>query len=463
MRVTTADAWQPAPGAVHAWHVAPPGTGGTRVALSADQRNHLSAAAAGAPSVWLTAAFDVAGPIDLVALEGAFRDLVARHGTLQCVAGVEAERDGSGGEAPVARRHDPATLTWRRRVAGTPTSAAATGTLLRGLLDAGCAPLAGSGLLPAAVSRPGRSTVLLGLDHLHADATSVAVVVEDLATLYSARRGRPGTGPLPPTGCFVEACAAPAPVVPPEDARLAAWHAFLGGLDHRLPTFPLPLGVAPGERVPQASVLVELLDAGDAAALDLRAASAGATTCAAVLAGFAGAVADCGGPGELPVLLPVSTRRTAAERRAVGWFTATVPLVLGAGDDPGAAARDLRAARGLADVPLEQVLATLPAPLVRTRGDVFMVSWLDYRRLPGHDRARERAAHHVSAATLADDLQLWLSRTDDGIALRARVPGTATARATLDAVVAAWRRRLRADGDAVREAEYLYTGGDCGM
>ncbi|MQW75118.1 peptide synthase [Nocardioides sp. dk4132] len=448
MRVTTADAWELRPGTVLAWRVAAPLGAGTPVDLSPDQRNHLEAAAAGEPAVWITAAFDVDGPIDPGALEAAFRDLVARHGTLQCTASV------SDGVAS-ARRHDPATLDWRRRVVASTTTTAETQALVRDLLDAGCDPLNGPALLPAAVSRPDRSTVVLGLDHLHTDATSVAVVVEDLHALYEARRRGGAAAVLPVAGCFVAACAAAAPVAP-TDPRLAAWHAVLDGLDHRLPTFPLDLGIAPGERAPQAGVLVPLLDGAAADALDRAARAAGASTCAATLGAFAGAVAGRGGPSDLPVLLPVSTRRTPAEQRAVGWFTATVPLVLRADAAPGETARDLRAARELAGVPLDQVLATLPAPLVRARGDVFMVSWLDYRRLPGHGRARARVAHHVSATTRADDLQLWLSRTDAGLALRARIPATAAARATLDGVVEAWRHRLVA---LARTPEYLYAAG----
>ena len=57
-------------------------------------------------------------------------------------------------------------------------------------------------------------------------------------------------------------------------------------------------------------------------------------------------------------------------------------------------------------------------------------------------RPLERRAHHVSAATRADDLQVWVSRTDDGIAVRARMPRTDVAVETIDALLDRWAQRL---------------------
>ncbi|MBC9731658.1 condensation domain-containing protein [Nocardioides marmotae] len=439
MHVTTADLWDLAPGRVLTWHaeVSGPAPGsGEVVPLSVNQRHHLAAAAGGEPSVWLAGAFEVDGPVDAEALGGAVADLLARHDTLQTAAAVV---DG----APVGRRVDPARVGWRCREVAHPATVEETRALVQAVLDAGCAPLTYPAFTPVAVSRPGRSTIVLGLDHLHADACSVAVVVDELHERYVARRdGRP-PAPARPAARFTEVAAHGTPPVPDDDPRLAAWLAFLERRGNRLPTFPLPLGLPPGERLPQATRVGPLLDREDTAVLRAAAVGRGVSPFALALAAFAGAVGDLGGPAELPLLLPVSTRRTEAERHALGWFTATVPLEVRAGDDPVAVGRDLRAAVGLAAVPLEQVLAALPAPLVRERADVFMVSWLDYTRLPGAAEARVRNAHHVSAPTLADDVQLWLSATPDGVALRARYPDVPLAHSTVAELTGAWRSRLR--------------------
>jgi hypothetical protein len=107
-----------------------------------------------------------------------------------------------------------------------------------------------------------------------------------------------------------------------------------------------------------------------------------------------------------------------------------------------ATGKAVRAARELSAVPLEQVVESLPSPLRFPRVDIFQVSNLDYRRLPGHAASAGRRAHHVSAATRADDLQLWVSRTDDGVAVRARMPRTALAVETIDVLLARWAERL---------------------
>ncbi len=467
MRVVSADLWAPAPGEVVTWDVLP---GAGRVPLPApltfNQRNHLRGADAGEPSVWITAAFEVDGPVDLDALEAAFRDLVAGHPGLW----VEAVRRSAGVGLV---RHEPGRLVWLRHDGPVTRTVEATREHLVAELGRRCAPFGFPAFLPAAISRPDRSTILLGMDHLHTDAWSTTVVVDDLATLYAAhtqaaRRpvlamaGSVGVGALPSAGVVPERApvalavgesaalpvALPAGPVPvgADDPRLATWHGFLRDRGWALPTFPLPLGVPDGERVPQRTALRPLADAVTADAVAERARAAGASTSAAVLATLAGAVADLGGPAALDTLLPVHTRADAAARRAVGWHTTTVPLRIEPGDDPdgalAATGKALRAARELSAVPLEQVVETLPRPLRFPRVDIFQVSYLDYRRLPGHAAAAGRRAHHVSAATRADDLQVWVSRTDAGVAVRARMPRTPTAIETVGALLDHWAARL---------------------
>ncbi|MFE7508823.1 hypothetical protein [Promicromonospora sp. NPDC057488] len=469
MRVLSADLWAPAPGRVLTWDVTPrPGSVPTPAAPTYNQRNHLLGAHAGEPSVWITAAFDVDGPVDRDALEAAFRDLVADHPGLR----VEAVRRPDPRTVGLVR-HEPAGLAWRRHEGPVTRTADDTREHLVAELSRRCAPFGYPAFLPAAISRPDRSTVVLGMDHLHTDAWSTTVVVDELAARYAEHAGedgpdgRGGSAPALPAGaaaivadpadlaCPADAAhpadpadAAGPPFVGADDPRLATWHGFLRDRGWALPTFPLPLGVPDGERAPQRTVVRPLADAATADAVAARARSAGASTSAAVLVTLARAVADLGGPDTLETLLPVHTRGDDAARRAVGWHTTTVPLRIETGDGAdgalAATGKALRAARELAAVPLEQVVETLPGPLRFPRVDIFQVSYLDYRRLPGHAASAGRAAHHVSAATRADDLQVWVSRTDDGIAVRARMPRTPTAVATVDAVLDRWSELLTA-------------------
>jgi mycolipenoyl-CoA---2-(long-chain-fatty acyl)-trehalose mycolipenoyltransferase / long-chain-acyl-CoA---trehalose acyltransferase len=449
MRLTAADVWNPEPGHILTWQAKADGFG-VPAPLSLNQITHLDAAAAGAPPLWLAAVFDAEGPIDVDALQRALHDLVARHSSLQIEAVL-----GDGGVT--ARRHRPSTLRWSSVTGPETTSAGETGELVRELLAEGCHPFGYPAFAPIAISRPDRSTIVFGMDHLHCDAYSVAVVVDELAALYDGHRlGLPVT--LGDPGSFVAAIEAELeePVrLWPDDDRLREWHEFLRRRDHALPTFPLDLGVAPGADAPQATLVTQLLDAETTTMLSLRARQAGSTAYAASLVALAAALHDLGGPDRLDTLAPISMRSDDASRRAVGWYTAQVPLSLPAGTDEASlaeAGRAVRRALSLAQVPLSEVTETLSTPLVHLRNDVFMVSWMDYRRLPGAALARSRNAHHVSAPTRADDLQLWLARTDDGLDLRVRMPDTETARRVVEEVVALWTLRLREIAGLVRRA-----------
>jgi hypothetical protein len=79
--------------------------------------------------------------------------------------------------------------------------------------------------------------------------------------------------------------------------------------------------------------------------------------------------------------------------------------------------------------------------LRKPRHDVFMVSYLDYRRFP---LLPSLHARHISSDGRADDLQLWFWRDDYGISVRARFPDTATAAPLVTSVVDDLVARARA-------------------
>ncbi|MFC3950405.1 condensation domain-containing protein [Aeromicrobium fastidiosum] len=459
MLVTAADLWEPDPGTIVSWRIAPGPVPPRPVGLSLNQRNHLAAAVAGEPSVWLAATFDVEGPIDVDALEHAFRAVVARHSALQCGAAVVAHEVHGV-------RHDAASLGWSRVDYGPTVSVDTTRDLVRAELDRACFPLAYPAIWPAAISRADRSTIVLGLDHLHADAYSLVVLVDDLHALYDAAAGGRPAPDLPEAACFVSGLDRPPRRVPAQDDRLAAWHDFLRSREHRLPTFPIPLGVGPGERVAQCTEVAQLADADLTERVGAHSQRHGGTTSSAVLAALATAVDELGGPDTLAVLTPVHTRVTEQERRAVGWYTTTTPVELRAHRDGCLALTEAAPAvatgRAMAAVPLDQVLESASAALVRERADVFMASYLDYRRLPGHGELVGRRAHHVSAPTLADDLQVWISRTDSGLAVRVRLPDTTTARQVVAGLLTGWTTALRDLGVCARAGDAVVTAAASG-
>ncbi|XGU19849.1 hypothetical protein ACETU7_36065 [Rhodococcus sp. 3Y1] len=85
----------------------------------------------------------------------------------------------------------------------------------------------------------------------------------------------------------------------------------------------------------------------------------------------------------------------------------------------------------LEGVTMAQVRDALGDKIRRTRTDVFMVSYIDYRKLPGTDDHDLLNAHHISNVTVADDAQFWISRTNRGLSLRSRFPDTETANETM--------------------------------
>jgi hypothetical protein len=464
MQVTTTDRFTPRPGPITRWRVdltdAPWVT--SSVPPSFNQRFHLRAshAAPAGEAVFLAAAFDVDGPVDHKALERSFVALVERHDTLRC--GFVA-RDTPPGQVEVVRRiHDVS----RMRLVPDPPIATTTADdasdTVRRLLTGACAPLGDPDHCLVAIDRHDRSTIICAFDHAHVDAWSIAVVVDDMRVLYDGFRSEPGAflpARLRPAGSFVAHCAEEA-----DDDRdhaaspaMARWREFFARHDNTPPSFPADLGVPRGERAPQAVDLRLLADADDADRVDAACRASGVSSFAGILAAMAHAAADVGLGDELSLLFPMHTRRTPRRERAVGWFTTNAPLTVRAHadltDTVAATGAALRAAISLGAIPIGAVLDAIGG-LTFVRHDVFMVSYVDYRRLPGAAHHADLDAHHISDVTRADDVQIWISRSHAGLALRTRHPDTPAAHDAvglfLDAVVATVARLATVSGQTAR-------------
>ncbi|WP_055475017.1 condensation domain-containing protein [Gordonia sp. HS-NH1] len=432
MHVTTIDRYGPPAGELLCWTV---DTSAARseisdVPPSFNQTVHL--ATAGDSSTWLAAAFTVRGRVDRAALGSAYHALIARHGTLR-------SSFSTGPEGVRRHSYDPDDLVLRIDTVIDTSSDTVLRDRLRDTLDRACHPFGYPAYLFAAIDRDDASTIICGFDHCHVDAYSISIVIDDLHRLYDGYRCHGGSFDPSATamsGSFVDFCAAEssAPPVALSDPRMRQWLRFFDDRDGALPTFPLDLGVEPGAIAAQATEVRTLLDSAATERFAQLCRRNGASVFGGTLAAMADAVRRCGGGPELPLLFPMHTRREEKWRDAVGWFTTNAPLrVVGTGDLVETIRRtgpELRRAVALGEVPVPQVIEAMGG-LRRTRADIFMVSYVDYRLLPGADRHRAIDAHHISNATTADDAQFWISRTGDGLALRARHPDTLTAHRTI--------------------------------
>ncbi|MEV0432515.1 condensation domain-containing protein [Nocardia sp. NPDC050413] len=436
MRVTTVDHYSPAPGTFVHWRVRDDGDAHeSPIPPSFNQLVHLAGAEAG--STWLAAAFDVDGPLDRAALAAAYRALIVRHGTLR-----SSFTATPSGPRRVLRS---ATVRLDEQPDATPRSSSALRDTIWRHCNDRCAPFADRAYLLAAIDRPDTATVVCAFDHAHVDAHSIAIVIDELRLLYHG--AAPET--LPPVGDFVDHCARPT-TFDPADPRLRGWREFFGDQGVVPPSFPLDLGLAPGRSAPQAVSLRQVLTAEEAEAFESWCRGNDAGFFAGLLATLAHGVRAAGGGDRTRLLFPMHTRYEPRWERAVGWFTTNAPLAIDASgtlaDTVRRAQPAVRTAIEIGALPLAETLHALGGLRPR-RHDIFMVSYLDYRRLPG---ARARGATHISNTGTTDDVQIWFSRTEDGLALRVRYPATPLARAVMPSFLAEVEQILRSHVGAGR-------------
>ncbi len=275
-------------------------------------------------------------------------------------------------------------------------------------------------------------TVICAFDHAHADAITIDLVLRRLCEYYIDP-----TTPRRPTlsyadRCLIDAAEASSPnrCDDADSTRLMqVWHDFFTLTEGAVPAFPLCLGAG---RAPQRTVDIPLLAQSECA--ELLSDSSFAT----ILSALAAAVVDVGGPERLATLIPIHTRgpRTSGWHSTAGWLVSNAPVVVNAGD-PNSAATWLRHASELAGLPLDHVLAQC-RPHLPTE-DIFMVSYLDYRKfgpaLPG--------GQHISAVTSTDTAQFWFTRSDNGLELRVRHPARPVADDVIAGLLTALHSRLR--------------------
>ncbi|SFB36803.1 Condensation domain-containing protein [Amycolatopsis marina] len=445
MQVTTIEHYVPEPGTLLEWRPAPSTRDAVAAAPAVDvppsfnQWFHLQTAARAAdgrcaPGVWLALAFDLPGRLDPVALDATFAYWIRRHETL---------RSGFRGT-----REDPERFVVpKAEVALIPgdvhhfTSAPGLRAHLRSRLDEVCDPLSWPGFVLAAIVRSTGFTVFCGFDHRNVDGYSLAIAVHELATIYLAlSAGEPLE--LPAAGSFIEYCALENARQPPgpDDPAMIRWGRFLDACGGTTPAFPLQLGVRPGFPRPQTTSCRRLLDRSAVAGFEALCRKLGGSVFTGVLAAAALALRRRGAGGDIRLVTPMHTRTDPRWAHTIGWLTTVAPLTLCAREDRFAmalrsAVAEFRAAREAGADRMPVVLPALGDRFRRTRDDVFMVSYTDYRGLRGSEQHAPRRAQHISNVTVADDAQFWVSRTHEGLFLRARYPDTPEAHQNVAAFI----------------------------
>lgn len=455
--------FDPAPGRVVEWAVSRHTADRARCAPvdpvppSYNQQLHLqstqTAASLGLPgNPWIGVVFELAGAADLDALEAAFSTWLHRHEGL-----CSGFRAGSDGIERFTLSPDQVAL--ERRPAEDFDSPSALHDYLDQRFTSGTDPFAWPPLVMGTISRPEGSTVFVALDHISGDGYSLALAVWELQALYEAGRQGRDSG-LPEVGSFLEYCVEErerGQAMAADDPEVTRWRDFVRACGGTTPTFPLDLGMEPGRTWPQKLRGQVIATAAEAEAFEAACRRAGGSFFAGLVSAMAIAVRDLAGQHDFRTIMPLHTRHKEQWGTAVGWFITCAPLEFSlAGADsfvdvlPRAHA-GVRAAIRLSHCPAARMIELLGSDFTVTRRDVFsMVSYTDYRQMPGAEHYTEWNPLTIGEVNVADDTHVWASRSHRGLHLGIRHPDTPIAREVLDqytAIISSVVRRVAATGD----------------
>ncbi|MFG1811843.1 condensation domain-containing protein [Streptomyces sp. NPDC049040] len=362
----------------------------------------------------VTLAFEVPGRVDESAMAAAFRDAQVRHSALRTVftrdggrfvpeirpepgATLEVVEAGDAGGGPLADASD--VREWARKVSGPPVRCLATTTPVRGTLVRG----------------PERSLLVFTAHHAVCDATSMGVMVDELAEDY--RRHRAGLPALP----------APAPVQyhhllaagTDDPAARAYW---LDRLDGAQDMVPLPTD-RPRPEVRDGSGAQWTWTLGPEQSAQARelAARLNTTLFSTMLAAYAALLRLRSGAGDLSIATPATGRTSERAGRVFGPLLNT--LVLRVRITPGQAfdalARDVQTtvldAMRYSDFPFDRLVAALNPRRAPGSTPLFSVMFTmpDQFALPDFDGQPGRPVE-LPGLGAKYDLTLYVTPADHG-------------------------------------------------
>ncbi|WP_308567919.1 hypothetical protein [uncultured Corynebacterium sp.] len=429
--------------------------------LTLNQRNHLeSVRASGRPS-WVAGSFIL--PISVLAgieknvdtIADAIRTLIGDYDALRLVLSDPSESEGS----QRMWSNDQLSISTEAFLTDSRADSSIIRQEVEARIDAACVPGHKPGLFFA---RCGRRLVV-ATDHFHADMASIHIILRRLGDLVASsaeKLGNANNNPAEEDAGTADGNEENSPAPDPAGApsfidvvrkekeasarwhdssnndelqrALAVWKRFFDHTEGIVPAFPAELGatesVTPHHRT---ELLVPAADMTGPIATG---------TFAEVMATLASSVHTVVGAESLPCVVPIHTRGRSSSpyHGTVGWMVSNGPVIAEPGNSD-VVRQWLRDGINAVTVPLDIIMETF-RPVMPTP-QPFMVSYSDFRTGPGRSAAIPGAVYFSSLAPTAT-VQLWFTRNDKGLSLRAKYPGTPQAEAILDECVDDLTRRL---------------------
>jgi mycolipenoyl-CoA---2-(long-chain-fatty acyl)-trehalose mycolipenoyltransferase / long-chain-acyl-CoA---trehalose acyltransferase len=401
---------------------------------------------------WLGTVFDIAGPLDVAALETTLLQWITRHESLRSglrLADQQLERFTL----------DPQAVAVEPTVIGRFLRGEDVVRCLDERFDEACDPLTWPPYLFVTVARHDGFTVYLAFDHSMVDGYSITHIPAEIHEIYAAVLSG-GAADLVDAGSYVDFSEIEynsAEHLHAGDAAVVSWQKFVDANGGGLPDFPLELGVAPGEMPVQVGVCDWLLESEDADAFDAACKAAGGSFMAGVLAVAALVAYEQGGEPVYRTVVPFHTRCEQRWQHSLGWYIGLAPVEIATAE-----ARDFaelldmaqaaaRAAKAIAQVPFGKV-CTLLDTVVRP---LTVFSYMDGRMLPGADRWGDWRAHAFGKVSVGDEAYVWVNRTVNGLYMTCRYPSTDVAHASMAEYVEQTRSALLA---IAREGSCAFVG-----
>ncbi|NED78200.1 hypothetical protein G3I51_38960 [Streptomyces sp. SID9944] len=430
------------------------------------QENHLlrylANLDAGRPqSPWVGLAFDLPGRIDTTAMAAALKKWALRHETV--LTWFSAEPDGDR-TALVRHKVTPEAVDVQPVPRGEFVSSDAVRKHLRAQFGSGTSPMAWPPFTAGAVLGEDTSTVYFAVDHAHSDAYSVLLVFDELRALYRAEL-EGVTAELPEAGSYLEAGALErerAAALQADSPGVRGWVAFL--LSGPLPSFPLTLGVPPGETRPSLSLELDLLTADEADAFAKVCRPHGAGFSAGLLAALGVLHRELGGREAYRGLSVVHTRNEPRWLTAQGWFINLVPVAFPLTEEESdgrplalpellaAAGAGFRGACKLARVSPLRVAELAGLSLQSDDSAVLpIVSYIDGRHAQGSRDWEAANCHGLYDSSPSSEVMMWVNRRWDRTYMKVTYPDTPEARVNVPRFCDRLKqvvRQIARDGDA---------------